>query len=40
MWERDHLQDLDVDGSVILSSVFKKWNRGGMDWIGKDGGLL
>jgi hypothetical protein len=23
--ERDHLEDLGVDGSVILKSIFKKW---------------
>jgi hypothetical protein len=40
LWERDHLQDLDVDGRAILNSVFRKWNRRDVDWIGKDGGLL
>jgi hypothetical protein len=30
--ERDHLEDLGVDGSIILKCIFKKWN-GGMDWI-------
>jgi hypothetical protein len=30
--ERDHLEEPYVDGRVILSWIFKKWD-GGMDWI-------
>ena len=31
--ERDHLEDPDVDGRIILSLVFRKWNGGGA-WTG------
>jgi len=30
--EKDHLEDPDVDGSIILRCIFRKWD-GGMDWI-------
>ena len=30
--EREHLEDLLVDGRVILECIFKKWNEG-LDWI-------
>jgi hypothetical protein len=30
--ERDHLNDLSIDGKIILKCIFKKWD-GGMDWI-------
>jgi hypothetical protein len=30
--ERNHLEDPDVDGRIILRWIFWKWMRG-MDWI-------
>jgi len=30
--EKDHLEDTDVDGRVILRWIFRKWDWG-MDWI-------
>jgi hypothetical protein len=43
--ERDHLEDHDVDGRIILSLIFKKWDTGtwtGLLWlsVGTGGGLL
>ena len=31
--ERDDLEDPDVDGSIVLWLIFRKWDGGGMDWI-------
>ena len=38
--KRDHLEHTDVNGSIILKCVFKKWD--GLIWIkiGTVGGLL
>jgi hypothetical protein len=30
--ERDHLEDLSIDGGIKLSWILRKW-VGGMDWI-------
>jgi hypothetical protein len=30
--ERDHMEDPDVDGNVILRRIFRKWD-GGLDGI-------
>ena len=33
MRDRDHLEDPDVDGRIILRWIFSKWDVGAMDWI-------
>jgi hypothetical protein len=43
--ERDSLEDLSVDGTVILKWVIKEHNGNGMEWVhlaqeGKSGGLF
>jgi hypothetical protein len=32
MRERGHLDDAGLDGSIILTWIFKMWD-GGVDWI-------
>ena len=32
IWERYHLEGLDIDERIILKWMFSKWD-GGIDWI-------
>jgi len=39
MGEREHLEDLSIDGTVIFNSTFKIWMRKhGLDWYGSGEG--
>ena len=45
MTERDHLEDLSIDGSILLRRIFKKWDgkaSTALIWLrmGTVGGLL
>jgi hypothetical protein len=33
--ERDHFENVDVDGRIILKCIFKQWD-GGMEWIDRE----
>ena len=39
--ERNHLEDLWVDGRILLKCIFKEWaaEGGGMDWIDSAGDM-
>ena len=32
--ERDHLEDLDIEGTLISKLIVKKWDGGGGAWTG------
>jgi hypothetical protein len=31
--EKDHLEDEEVDGRIILRWIFRTWDGGSMDWV-------
>ena len=33
MRERDHLEDPDIDGTIVLRWMFRKWDVAGLNWI-------
>jgi len=33
---KNHLEDPDLDGRIILRWIFRRWDVGGMDWIELD----
>jgi hypothetical protein len=37
LWEGDHLEESDVDGTIILKWVFEKWDGGGGHELGLSG---
>jgi hypothetical protein len=34
--EEVHLEDVDIDGKVIMKWILKKWNGGGVDLSGSE----
>ena len=39
--EREHLEDPDVDGKIVLRWIFTEWDgRAGADWSGSEWGQL